>query len=423
MGKPGGSGGQSGSVDFPDLYKKLHRVLLDGEWHVDNLAGGGHDSADYLFGIETVSEEEGLENYGGVFNYILAQIDAGLSPFDATNAYDPKANPGTIHVDSPLGKMNAAISSFSSMVSALSYLSDWGGVADVANAKMASLFPAIGPNVESIMDTTEGKLSTFSGNAVNDMLTKTENIVDAAIAKAQGASIDVDDLVDAFEQDSQDAYFRSINRFTGGMVDVNAVHTSSFVIGLGLMEAQFLNSIMRFRAELESGQFGNILNAYVNTSVGLSTAQIQAFLGAYSDYLRAYMQNASNRSLTLAQSMQLMAGMLANNLDVNRSLATLKVEKERFTIGSLVEQSAKDLEMDILDARWPLELYQAGGNMLSAIHGTAVTHERTTNPGSGGWSGALSGSVAGAGLGNQLLPGGIGAGVGAIAGAIMGYQP
>ena len=83
------------------------------------------------------------------------------------------------------------------------------------------------------------------------------------------------------------------------------------------------------------------------------------------------------------------------------------------------EEADQQLDIDNSDARWDLEVYQYGGNLMaSASGGTAL-------PGDAGKpskrQSQIAGAAAGAAIGTQVYPG-IGTGVGAALGWYLGGQ-
>jgi len=98
-------------------------------------------------------------------------------------------------------------------------------------------------------DTVEAQLTTTMENAV-------ATAIDAV------ADDIIDPIVTEFESDLLKTHYPSVNRFTGGMSDINATAGSAFVIGLGLMEDGMASQVRKYRAELKHKLYSQVLSIY-----------------------------------------------------------------------------------------------------------------------------------------------------------------
>lgn len=162
-------------------------------------------------------------------------------------------------------------------------------------------------------------------------------------------------------------------RFQAGMRDVNAVISSSFVLGQAVLEAFNTRDVAEFSARLR-------------------------------------LQKEADGLELVRMKMSFKDSITKTIVEARRIKAVLKKEE-------LDEQIA----LDEKEYRWPLELYQHGANMLSSISGSAVSvPDKVQRPSTLG--GVLSGAASGAMLGTaSTIPGGtlIGAGLGAILGGFL----
>lgn len=172
-------------------------------------------------------------------------------------------------------------------------------------------------------------------------------------------------------------------RFNAGMRDINAIQSSSYVLGKAIIESDRNDKVDKFMADMRfqsDAKRGDLIQAAANEMV------------------RMHLQK----------------------LEYQRVIVATTVEQKR--IGIAAEQDynteLKAIAADL--ARWPLEAYKYGGNMLAAIAGgttssVPVDGSKTARIiGSG-----LAGAVAGAMIGASTSASG-GAGIGAVLGAIVG---
>jgi hypothetical protein len=105
-------------------------------------------------------------------------------------------------------------------------------------------------------------------------------------------------------------------------------------------------------------------------------------------------------------------------LSLARLYATMTIEANRISIVAEKEQSAKDNEYRILQAKWHFDILTYGGNLLAHIGSATVHHTNKADAGKSALSGAMSGMGIGASIGS-IVPG-IGTLIGAVVGAALG---
>jgi len=186
------------------------------------------------------------------------------------------------------------------------------------------------------------------------------------------------DILDA------DINTKILPRFRRGMQDINAVVSSAFVIGEAIIEG--------FR-DRELAKY---------TSV-------------------ARLESNSKKLTATEQMMQMMTRRIAWRGDY----AKLSIEANRIKIVAKKEQADQDATIDEADAKWDLEVFQHGGNLMAAIgSGTAIPNLAKTNKAASMLGGALSMASAGAMAGTAVSPGPgtlIGAGIGGVLGAAASF--
>lgn len=196
----------------------------------------------------------------------------------------------------------------------------------------------------------------------NDILDET------AITNATQAHADV--LEDRLNSDT-------LPRFKAGMRDMNAVISSSFTTGQAIIEGFNLRSVADFDAKLRATEYGQ-RNQYILQGTKDVIQLLQLHI-------------SSNESIVKAA------------LDLYRTKAVMKKEE-------LDEQ----LDIDMKDYQWPLELYQKGGNVLASISGASTTKPDTPSKMQTVLGGAMSGFSAGMMIPGMQIPGAILGGLGGL---------
>jgi hypothetical protein len=192
-------------------------------------------------------------------------------------------------------------------------------------------------------------------------------------AKAASFATDLDTAIDT----------ATYARFQSGMRDIGAVMTSAFTIGAANIEAEKTRQVAKFTADLN-------------------------------------FQVDRERASMIMSSVQVMSSMLTNKMECNRVLAALILEQKRMKIVAKDDEEKRNAEIDVLDAKWDLELFAYASNVLAGIAGGTTGQGTRDNrsPLSSALGGALSGAAAGAMIGAQIgaVGGPMGAGIGAAIG-------
>lgn len=268
------------------------------------LLGGGIDTSN-------VTSESTLDDIG-VIDYLNDAL-AGGNPYSTAFAYDPEDD---------LEDIQDAVDTFRSYVTALV------------------------PETDYITYITAG-LSEVDTNFV--------------------PTTHINDEVDAFETASADQFARSVNRFTSGMSDINAVNSSAFIIGM---------------AQMERGREAQ-LNDY------------RAKLGTQKEGIRASLA---------AQFADQMVRMFSMRLEAERAAAQMQEVASKSNIIANKEYLAEDLELDYKDVTFDLDLFKHGGNILASGFG-AAQHQVGPSKASSQLSAAISTGGTLASLASPLGPG------------------
>ena len=194
-----------------------------------------------------------------------------------------------------------------------------------------------------------------------------------------------------------------MSRHAAQMADIGAVNSTAFVFGMAAIDNELIEDISRYDA-----------------SVGVETYKqyLQIYMSVFSETFRAHLSGQvvrdKDRDVMIIQGVQNMTSLLSHKVTENYNATHLQNEINRMRHVSAVEEQQGNMEMDLHDATWDLDLYSYGGNMLATAGGAVVTPAKMTRTQS-----VLSGTVTGAATG-YAMGGPIGAGIGAVAGFMYG---
>jgi len=296
----------------------------------------------------------------------IAHTDAG-NPYVGVETYDPSDN---------LTELGSQFDASKAIIDALDPDTIYGTFIDAAYNKY-SKFDSI-------------TFLTGLNTAITGLL--------SAVESAMGSS-SLTNLVTAFENNKRTRFLRDVSTWTAGMADVNAVHTSSFVIGLSLLQDEFAKSVDEFEKTLKADLYGKIVVSGIDS------------------YLRANVLRVQNKDAFLIQSTEFMTRLEQLRQDLQIRLTQVKAEVERLSIIAQTEEANKNIDISAEEALWDFEVFMYAGNLLSS--GTGSTAGRKSPKISDGQS-ALGGAASGAAIGTQINAG-WGTAIGAVVGAALGW--
>jgi len=229
---------------------------------------------------------------------------------------------------------------------------------------------------EAAMDSLRTLLTGLSDTADwASLYTQADASIDAVVEAdiVQSVSDFSDQLDDEIES-------KVLPRFRRGMQDINAVVSSAFPIGAALIES-----------------FRNREVAKHGSSVRLN------LMDRKSGFILAGTEQMIKLSLT--------------RLGLEEGYVRNVVESRRIKVVAKNEQTKFDATIDEADALWDIEVFQQGGNLLSAIGGGVVKPTKTgPSMVQSVLGGAMSGATAGATVGGPW-----GAAIGGVIGAASAF--
>lgn len=270
-------------------------------------------------------------DHGTLVDNVMTDVAAASNPFTGLAAYDPTTD---------LASMLANIATFSGQVGYV----QWDDI-----------YPQI---LELAVD------------LVDQYINSDEYIADRVAAHA--AILDTDLSTKAYP------------KFEAGMRDVNAIMTSSFVIGRAIITLDRNDKVDRFAADME-------------------------------------MQAVKDRNTMINQVVSEMLRIFLQRVEFQRALASLQLDYYRIKIASKADQATEDKAIDVETAKWAMAKHQYAANVMAALNGgiSAVGQSEGSKT-ARILGGALSGASAGAMIGAAVFGGDSGGGFGALLGGLLG---
>lgn len=273
-------------------------------------------------------------------------------------------------------------------------------------------------------------------SAIDDQINDLDHLVDWQVAiNTARTVIDGTIITDAFLnadiQSFSDIYDDNIEtnvlpKFRAGLRNVNAVHSSAFVIGEALIWAFRDRDVAKYASGLRLDMHSQ-RNRMIMESVELMLRNLHekiSFMIKLADInmqgvktrvalcdLRAQLIKVRNQANLYSAELVKTHLMVANGqMEARKFLADLY----RVHILSTAEHFNTIATYEDNKARWPFEVYQHGSNLLAAVSGgtVPVPHGPTR------FQNALGGALSGGALGGMVSDSYGGIGIGAIVGAL-----
>jgi hypothetical protein len=175
-------------------------------------------------------------------------------------------------------------------------------------------------------------------------------------------------------------------KFRAGMRDINAVQSSAFTLGLSNIDAELTRDSAKHESALR---------------LALYTGRNEAII------------NSANAIITQKNF----------QTDSEKAVAHYTLEANRLRLVAEKEETDGNLAIAVGLAKWPLEVFQYGANLLASVHGGTSSAEPEISQIQSALGSALSGAAAGSQLG-QLFGdyGAEGAGAGAFLGLLDSFN-
>lgn len=363
----GGGGGSSGRVEFPTYMEDTHQ-----DW-LGYTSTGVDDTVD----VDLIAVMDNALGMGG-------------NPWEGHTLTDPATD---------LAAVQTRYSTYETLVDALDEETDWDSMIDNAVAKVDEAGVLVDVDFSTVVASARSGATTSLAAGIAAAL---DELDDAVIARA----------VQAYMNRGSVQKERAIGRFSSTMADMNAVNSSAFMFGLAIIEAQHMQDVDQYQAQIELQAYNNLVNNWV-----------AMFRAELEQELRMEVTNKSSRETVLREGAQMMVQMLSNRVQSTANTAALLAETKRVGIVATQEYELADADLDYKFSQWDFEVFTRAANVLGSISGAAAYVPGQPSKTASAIGGALSGAAAGAGIGTAIAPGigtAVGAAVGGIAGLLSG---
>lgn len=459
----GGGGGSSGKVSWPGYLMDAQMRMLARGFHQYALDWDGDTSGN------TVATTD-LSVFGAMRSAWYN------SPYAVLAAFDPSAN--ILDAEAELSVLQALITALSPTTDVTTAHTD--GLAAATTILPTTVIAPITALDAEITEANTELSDTMSDEVAdlnNSLIFAQQELSDLSVATTfqQHTQMAADEfdasvmpdagvnaLVEAFEQGQQVQLRRSIARLTGGLADINAVNSSAFAFGTALLEYEHLQTVARYRAELEL-QNSRAKVEFVSRAVAamqdsdLKKQQMQQelvtlrqnqtklqhmFLQMRQGVIQirqaasqAYVTVSLERARMASAAAQLIITALQHQVQAESVVVQARSELSRMAIVAQKEQVDTEIDMTVKNYLWKLDLFQYGANMLAGIQGgtgASPSMQRSATPMSqiggavtGAVSGMMAGPAIGAGagalMGTAAMPV-VGTAIGALLGGLGGFM-
>lgn len=463
-----GGGGTSGGVSFPSHIKNWHNDLLGSTpssgSNLDTVAVAMDTAANNNpYSSVTPATTGHLED---TVDQWPMDVQAAIQNLDDRQAWKDRLNDAVTEIinnnllddldphnnlaaNAESGADTNITKAQNSINTGVDPQSDWADQVDQAVTKLSNANVLEDIDMAAAISSAESEASS----EIDAALTKAENLVKSSL---------IDPLVTEFQQKVNSRLDERKRSVSSLYADVNAVHSSAFLISQALLERDAQREVNEFdaetRLEMYREAFGEHLRAFQTNVQARAQEEIQesqqrvefitqaaqlmgqilaekigyeqtfmqlhveSFSQRLQNYLRAALQNKQSDDQIVGASTEQM-------LQTSRTDEQLRIEERRaFQQAAASDFEARqqaeeyDLSVDEKSELWQLRIHETGSNVLAAPGGMAGRVPPRKSDASKAVGGALAGAGAGASTGAAIGSAGgpIGAGAGALIGAGLG---
>ena len=358
----GSGGGVSGEVSFPDYIEALHE-----DW----LYGSGPSA------LSTTVED-------------VMDVAFANSPYNAFTFTNPTSDIAVVQGD---------YDTWYSAISGTVTTTDYKTLIDLAQTKADEC------DIDQAID-----VRTIINREIENATASIEEAY--TVAKALLNTDVITKVVEAYELSVSRPREQRVARYNAVVADFGALRSSAFLTGLGAIYAQEQEDTARVAAEFTSNLF---------------TQAVQSWIQNYAQGLRVSttltVTNKTARQQTLQSGLQSLIQMYHTRLQFLGEATRTQAEINRLKFVQTREYETANLELDVKDALWDMDVFGRGTAIVGGLSGYAHPLPEGQSRFSSTLGGALSGAGTGAAIGS-VVPGvgtALGAGVGALVGGIAGF--
>ncbi len=133
-------------------------------------------------------------------------------------------------------------------------------------------------DAEAAITHARQRAATDAATMINSANAVATSIIDSAPIAA---------VIAQFGQRAEVAHLKTMNRFAGGMAEINAVQGSAFLFGMALLEAEHTEKVDEFTARLSLQIYNSIIPIYLQAEMAYSAEQSRAEIESIAGHLQA----------------------------------------------------------------------------------------------------------------------------------------
>lgn len=133
----------------------------------------------------------------------------------------------------------------------------------------ADVRSAVEPAIDSLYSLASSIASAGASQVISQAYTSALNVIDESTLNA---------AVAAYERAGRTQHLRGVSRMAGGMADINAVQTSTFIIGLALLESDFSADVNKHRSDLSIQLYRDAAQSFININISMFTEYIKLYI-------------------------------------------------------------------------------------------------------------------------------------------------
>jgi len=209
------------------------------------------------------------------------------------------------------------------------------------------------------------------------------------------------------------------------MLNIGAINSSAYAVGEAILRGMKDRSVAAQGGQLHSQVVVQTqeINARHTLSYRTITADLQkTFRTIEAGHKRSFKEVDARLYQacedTVRMATDIILAQIIRDEGAYHNFTHLLVETLRIQAVLKKEELEEQLQIDESDAKWDLELYRYGANMLAAVTGGVTQGNDKKSKAVSALGGAISGAATGAAIGS-IVPG-IGTGIGAAGGALLG---
>jgi hypothetical protein len=419
-----------------DTYKNEHTSMTT----VAPAGGSGCYLKVYTFNDSYVSSGS-YKNEPSILRFLIERglTDAGGNPYESAYAYDHSTDMAQVQAEAdqfksavalynPQSDFDSAVTKALTLASTSTTTIDGESILNSASERALSLFLSMlntySPQITSLLLSSTEQSKYIVRGAVTEMMSLANEVLISSV---------VEEAVEVHRTRQLTDHLRGVNRFAGGMADINAVNGSAFIIGMALLESGFENNVADYRAKLMLELYDKAMSSFTQLLSGL-ISEMPSYLGAHiqvlldsnrlqgATLLQAKLTEAQDKSQFTAGAINTMMNALSGKIEQTRNVALLQADVSKMNIVVGKEQVDSDLEILAKENTWDLEMFQKASNVISGISGGVVAMPTGPTKMQSAVAGMFSGTAKGAEMGAALPFMGptAGATIGGLAGLIAG---